>query len=380
MAVSSEKRDYSLTGPENIRAQEKGLVAAEWYTSPIPRKRLKELMKRKDGPAIRDTLLWFAALIGAGILAYHAWGTWWAVPAFFLYGVLYASPAGSRWHECSHGTAFKTPWMNEVVYQIASFMAFRPATPWRWSHTRHHTDTIIVGRDPEIVLERPPVWRVVLMEFAHLYGGTSDFKRTVLHFFGKLDKEEEDYIPDSERRKTYWEARITLLIYIGVVALCIHMNSILPAMFIGLPSFYGAFFEVLFALVGHIGLYEDVLDHRLNSRTYYSNPFFRFINWNMNYHVEHHMFPMVPYHALPALHKEMRSDCPTPNPSFSAAVKEVFSALRKQRKDPTYTIVKPLPSTANPYQFGPHPFGAVAADSKSAANRKWESQTETKSM
>jgi hypothetical protein len=35
-------------------------------------------------------------------------------------------------------------------------------------------------------------------------------------------------------------------------------------------------------------LYEDMFDHRLNSRTVYLNPVFRF---------QHHMFPMVPYHA-----------------------------------------------------------------------------------
>ena len=40
-----------------------------------------------------------------------------------------------------------------------------------------------------------------------------------------------------------------------------------------------------------------MLDHRLNSRTVYMNPISRFIYWNMNYHIEHHMFPMVPYHA-----------------------------------------------------------------------------------
>jgi 2-keto-myo-inositol isomerase len=41
--VSSRKkrRDYSLTGPESRRAQERGLVAAQWYTCPIPRQRLK---------------------------------------------------------------------------------------------------------------------------------------------------------------------------------------------------------------------------------------------------------------------------------------------------------------------------------------------------
>ena len=36
------------------------------------------------------------------------------------------------------------------------------------------------------------------------------------------------------------------------------------------------------------------------------NPISRFVYWNMNYHVEHHMFPMVPYHALPALHAEIK--------------------------------------------------------------------------
>ena len=30
----------------------------------------------------------------------------------------------------------------------------------------------------------------------------------------------------------------------------------------------------------------------------------------MNYHVEHHMFPLVPYHALPELHAELKADMP----------------------------------------------------------------------
>ena len=42
-----------------------------------------------------------------------------------LYGVLYGSASDSRWHECGHGTAFKTPWMNDLVYQVASFMIMR---------------------------------------------------------------------------------------------------------------------------------------------------------------------------------------------------------------------------------------------------------------
>ena len=56
---------------------------------------------------------------------------------------------------------------------------------------------------------------------------------------------------------------------------------------------------VMTGLLQHIGLADNVIDHRLNTRTVYMNPITRFIYWNMNYHVEHHMFPMVPYHALP---------------------------------------------------------------------------------
>ncbi|MDG0791830.1 hypothetical protein OMP38_13890 [Cohnella ginsengisoli] len=36
MAATADKRDYSLTGPEGKRAEEKGLVAADWYQTPHP--------------------------------------------------------------------------------------------------------------------------------------------------------------------------------------------------------------------------------------------------------------------------------------------------------------------------------------------------------
>jgi fatty acid desaturase len=346
-----KRRDYSLAGSESKRAVERGLATAEWYASPIPRQRFKELMKRKDGPAIRDTIIWFAALVASGVLAYYTWGTWWAIPAFFVYGIIYVSPGESRWHECGHGTAFKTSWMNEFVYQIASFMILRQATPWRWSHSRHHTDTIIVGRDREFY-PRPPVWRVFFLQILDLYNGPLEIRKLFLHGFGKMEKEEKEYIPASEFRKTFWEARIYLLIFAAVIFACIYTSSILPAMFVVLPTFYGMGLVLFTGITQHLGLHEDVLDHRMNTRTFYTNPIIRFLYWNMNYHIEHHMYPMVPYHALPKLHEEMKSDCPAPNPSLISAIIEGVKAVAKQRKDPYYTIVKPLPSTAQPYMFG----------------------------
>jgi len=336
-------RDYSLVGPEAERSVAAGLVCAKWYTPPITRAELKELMRRKDGPAIRDTIIWFAALIVFGALGYRFWGSWAAVPFFFIYGVIYGSSSDSRWHECGHRTAFKTKWMNDAVYQIASFMIMREPEIWRWSHTRHHTDTIIVGRDPEIITPRPPDVASLLLNVFALKDAVVYFRKLALHATRRLNDEEMTFVPESERRRVYRTARIHLAIYALVVVACVAFRSILPAMYVGLPSLYGRWLALYFGVTQHLGLAEDVLDHRLNSRTIYMNPIFRFLYWNMNYHVEHHLFPLIPYHALPKLHEAIKADCPPPYPSTIAAYREIIPALARQLKDPTYYVRRELP-------------------------------------
>ena len=46
MTTNPVRRDYGLVGPETKRAVAMGLAEAEWYRSPIPRARLKEMMQR----------------------------------------------------------------------------------------------------------------------------------------------------------------------------------------------------------------------------------------------------------------------------------------------------------------------------------------------
>jgi fatty acid desaturase len=234
--------------------------------------------------------------------------------------------------------------MNDVLYEIACFMVLREPTVWRWSHTRHHTDTLIVGRDPEIGVPRPPDIAGIVLNIFALKSGVAAFKSVILHATGQLTDAERTFIPEGEQWKVYRTARIWLAIYVAVIALAIGSGSILPLMYIGLPSFYGAWFVILVGLTQHAGLAEDVLDHRLNTRTVYMNPVFRFLYWNMNYHVEHHMFPMVPYHALPRLHALTKADLPPPYPNILSAYREIVPALRRQVKDPTYHVVRPLPA------------------------------------
>jgi fatty acid desaturase len=343
-------RDYSLTGPEGKRAIEIGLASAEWYHSEVPRKAMKELMQRSDSPALRDTIIWLGllTLTAAGGIVF--WGTWWAVPFFFVYGVLYGSACDSRWHECGHGTAFRTAWMNDVVYHIASFMVMRNPVSWRWSHSRHHTDTIIVGRDPEIAFMRPPALILAALHFIGIPDIFLHFRILVKNAFGIITPDEKNYIPESDWPKVIFWARVHVAIQLGAIILAIIMRSILPLMLIGWPRIFGTWHMVMTGLLQHGGLAEDVLDHRLNSRTVYMNPISRCIYWNMNYHVEHHMFPMVPFHALPQLHALIKNDLPQAKASIFSAYAEMINALWRQLREPNYTIMPELPPTARPYR------------------------------
>jgi len=95
-------RDYSLVGRDSELAEQNGLVAADWYSVDIDRKEIKRLMRRSDSPAIRDTLIWLGLLLASGAGGAYFWGTWWCVPFFLVYGVLYGSSSDSRWHESGH--------------------------------------------------------------------------------------------------------------------------------------------------------------------------------------------------------------------------------------------------------------------------------------
>lgn len=359
------KRDYSLLGRDARTAVETGLASAEWYHSDVSRSEMKALMKRSDEPAIRDTLLWLGSMILFASIAIWLWPTVWSIPFFLAYGVLYGSASDSRWHECGHGTAFRTQWMNAAVYNLASFMIVRNPVVWRWSHSRHHTDTIIVGRDPEIAVMRPPNLVRLALNAVGILDMATGLRKMILNASGRMDPEEATFVPESERPKVYRVARIWTLIYATTLVAAVWSGSILPLMLIGLPRLYGAWHHILTGLLQHGALADNVLDHRLNSRTVLMNPVSRFIYWNMNYHVEHHMFPMVPYHALPRLHALIRDDLPAPSPTMWAAYREMMPVLMRQLRYEDAFLIRALPPTARPYKAELH--GDVSAATLGAA-------------
>ena len=208
---------------------------------------------------------------------------------------------------------------------------------------------------------RPPAFAKLIAGFFGLTDVAAFFPRMLYNAFIGVHPTEKTFVPESEWPKVVRVARISTVIYGATFALAIWMGSILPLMVIGLPRLYGAWHHVMTGLLQHGGLADNVIDHRLNSRTVYMNPVSRFIYWNMNYHVEHHMFPMVPYHALPRLHDAIKHDLPAPNTSIAQAFGEMWPALRRQLAYEDYFLKRSLPASAKPYREDFHSAALGAA-------------------
>lgn len=355
-------KDYSLVGRDTALAIERGLAEADWYTSPVPKDVLRDLLERRDGPAIRDTLIYLGLLLATGTATWWLWGSWWALLPMLAYGVLYASASDARWHEAGHGTAFKTDWMNEALYEVASFMVLRESVPWRWSHTRHHSDTIIVGRDPEIAVPRPPNLLEMFLKCFNYRAWRRYVTNVAVHAVGRVTAVEATFIPPSEYPKVFVRARVYAAIMVAVAASCLWLGTWLPLVFVFGPNLYGAWLMAIYGWTQHAALAENVLDHRLNCRTIHMNVVHRFLYWNMNFHTEHHMFPLVPYHQLPRLHALVRDDCPEPYPSLWAAYREIVPAILRQRREPGWYVRRTLPPTARPVGTRPTAVALTADD------------------
>jgi fatty acid desaturase len=317
----------------------------QWYSCPIDRKVLKSLMQRSDAKGLADFGLWLALLVASGIVAYFSWGTWLAIPAFLVYGTIYSS-SEARAHELGHGTPFRTRWINEAFYHLCSFMALREAFYGRWRHSIHHSYTIDVDVDPEIQVKSPADLVRILLDFIYIPSGLGELKKITMHALGWLSPATASFVPTSEQVKMIWSSRIYLLL-IGATGLWAwSIGSFLPLMFVATPRFYGGWLHQIGGLTQHAGLRENAQDHRLNTRTVLLNPSFSFLYFNLNYHVEHHLFPLVPFHSLPKLHKEIKHHLPHTYTGVIDVYREIIPALLRQSRDPGYFVTRTVPDAA----------------------------------
>tara|TARA_B100001057_G_scaffold415595_1_gene433172 strand:- start:405 stop:602 length:198 start_codon:yes stop_codon:yes gene_type:complete len=63
----------------------------------------------------------------------------------------------------------------------------------------------------------------------------------------------------------------------------------------------------------------------------------------MEYHVEHHIFPKIPFYNIKKLHSVIKDQMPIPKKGLVDAYKEIIPTIFKQRHDLNYFIDVKIP-------------------------------------
>ena len=100
-----------------------------------------------------------------------------------------------------------------------------------------------------------------------------------------------------------------------------------PFVFWGLPQLACQPFLRAYVLAEHTGCTMD-RNGLTNTRTTLTGAVVRLLMWNMPFHAEHHAFPAVPFHALPALHRRLAPALKTTAPGYLAVQRQILAAFR----------------------------------------------------
>src|SRR5690606_16223779 len=141
-------------------------------------------------------------------------------------------------------------------------------------------------------------------------------------------------------------ARILLVGHTLLTAVSLYLGLWMLPVVVTLAPFYGGWLLFLCNNTQHIGLQDNVPDFRLCTRTIILHPFVRFLDWHMNFHTERRMYAGVPCYNLGRLHEAIKADLPPCNVGLLATWREIIGILRRQKTDPKYQYVPPLPERA----------------------------------
>ncbi len=337
-------------------------VRINWYRTPIEKTTLQALLRRSDLQGFKQAGGQLALWCMTGTLAFLAYrnittsNAYWSVPvllaALFAHGTIGSFFGGTACHELGHGTPFKTKAFNDVFLRIYAFLGWWDHVWFRPSHQRHHQVTVHHDYDGEVVLPQQMSlkdWRFWLGLFAWYPLNTwNAFKVYFRHATGRMDNEWFEFVLPSEnvalrRRHRDW-ARFTLAAHALLALVFILSGNWILVFIVNISSHYCGWLGFMTGFPQHYGLTPDVPDHRLCCRTFTCGRIPSFLYWNMHYHIEHHMFPAVPFFNLPKIHQLIKADLPPTPRGLIATWKEMLVIHRRMATQPDYCYTPPLPT------------------------------------
>jgi fatty acid desaturase len=352
----------STTKPSTAKFQKDRKI--DWYRCRVDPKLMNELMQCSDWHGFRQAgghlALWFTT----GILAYLAFrninaGNWpWSVPllyvALFAHGSVGSFMGGAACHEMSHKTPFKTKWINEWFLKVFAFFGWWDQVWFRPSHIRHHQATVHHDYDGEVILPQKLAfndWKFWLSLFAWNPLGTwYTLRNYARRATGRLDNEWFEFVMPAanaalRRQHRNW-ARFTLAGHAVLALLFIVTGHWFLIVIFNFGAHYCGLLSFMCGMPQHYGMTPDVPDHRLSCRTFTCSWLPAFLYWNMQYHVEHHMFPAVPFFNLGRLRQAIGHDLPPATQGLIGTWKEMLAIHKKTQVDPSYCLTPVLPQSS----------------------------------
>jgi fatty acid desaturase len=246
-------------------------------------------------------------LLGSGYTWAHSIGhslshsIWIALPALFIYGFSLAAMFAAV-HEGVHRSAFASNRLNDIVAWFAGLLSFYNSTFYRRYHKWHHRYTRVPGKDPELSDPEPTSWQGYLWQLSGIPWWLGKFKSHFQIALGQFT--DMPYVNAAAQAETARSVRLQLWIYaLGIVLSLIAQE---PWFFLYwlLPLAVGQPILRFILLAEHTlcSLNDNALT---NTRTTLTRWPIRLLMWNMPFHAEHHLYPSIPFHALPKAHETL---------------------------------------------------------------------------
>lgn len=321
-----------------------GKKVLPWHRSPIDKALFKSLTVRSDGKALRHLLAHLGLVALLGFISYRAfkeYPIYLSIPIYFVFtNVFIFLGLSSGIHEMSHGTVFRTKWLNSVCMRFVSFITWSDYVFYRESHMRHHQYTAHHGLEQEVVLPM----KLRIRDFVYSLVGNPYYTfKTYKNMFRRAlgiirgEWEEEIFPPEAinKRRELIRWNRILWVGHLLIVGVIIVTQEWLFLLLITLPMASSSIASYTVTMSQHSGLQPDIADSRKCCRSVKINPVYEFLYWNMNYHIEHHMYAGVPFYNLKQLSKALEADMPQ-RKSLYQSYKEIIQIQKQQKVEPNY--------------------------------------------
>jgi fatty acid desaturase len=283
---------------------------------------VRAFSRRSDARGAIRYLGHVAAMLATGGLIYLAFGHWWLLaPALVLHGFTIVTMFAPM-HECVHKTAFKTPWLNDLLGWIAGALCFYNFTYYRRYHTWHHRYTQDAELDPELETPKPANR---FQYWLHL-SGLPFWSHKLPDLIAMAAGKQYPYVPEQSRSVVAWSARAQLGLYLVLLVGSLVLRTTLAWWYWLLPAMLAQPLLRAILIVEHTGCTTDT-NGLTNTRTTLASLPVRFLMWNMPFHAEHHLYPSITFFCLPRAHHELKNRLAHIAPSYPAANMEVLHSL-----------------------------------------------------